>query len=103
MVWIGIRPWVEDSRRPTTLWAAHPKKGLKAVSGVALPQGIEGQGRAGPGETLGSSWPPLAIRPCTSESSRVARLLFLFLWMNEGSKLCVLRVVIAFVTWGFRR
>jgi hypothetical protein len=26
-------------------------------------QGVEGSGIPGPGETLGSPWPPLAIRP----------------------------------------
>jgi hypothetical protein len=31
---------------------------------VACPQGVEGLGMAGPGETLGSPWPPLAIGPC---------------------------------------
>jgi hypothetical protein len=42
---------VEDSRRPPA---------LRAVSGVARPQGVEGSGTVGPGETLGSPWPPLA-------------------------------------------
>jgi hypothetical protein len=32
-----------------------------AISGVALPQGIEGWGMAGLGETLRSHWPPLAM------------------------------------------
>jgi hypothetical protein len=36
----------------------------KAASGVARPQGVEGSGIAGPSETLGSLWIPLAIRPC---------------------------------------
>jgi hypothetical protein len=32
---------------------------------MAHPKGVEGSGMAGPGETLGSPWPPpLSIRPC---------------------------------------
>jgi hypothetical protein len=42
----------------------HPRNGSKAVSGMALPQGVEGSGMAGPDETLGSPWPPLPSRPC---------------------------------------
>jgi hypothetical protein len=34
-----------------------------AVSGVVCQQGVEGYDMAVPGETLGSPWPPLAIRP----------------------------------------
>jgi hypothetical protein len=34
-----------------------------SVSGVARPQDVEGSGMAGLGETLGSPWPPLAMRP----------------------------------------
>ena len=49
-------------RRPQT---AHPWNGRKAVSGVAHLQGVEGSGMAGPGETLGSPWPPLALHPCS--------------------------------------
>jgi hypothetical protein len=41
--------------------------GHKAVSGVAVcPHGIEGSGMAGPGESLGSPWPPLAIHSCST-------------------------------------
>jgi hypothetical protein len=50
----------------------------RPVSGMARQQGVEGSGMAGPGDTLGSPWPPLAIRPCTTlpltrtlETSRV--------------------------------
>jgi hypothetical protein len=32
---------------------------------VARPQGIEGQSMAGPFNTFGSPWPPLAICPCS--------------------------------------
>jgi hypothetical protein len=35
----------------------------KAVSGVSSPQGVERLSMAGPGETLGSPWIPLPIRP----------------------------------------
>jgi hypothetical protein len=40
-----------------------PRNGHKAISGVAHPQGVEGLGMAGPGETLRSPWLPLAICP----------------------------------------
>jgi hypothetical protein len=33
--------------------------------------GIEKLGMAGPGETLGCPWPPLAIRPCIDGSSKL--------------------------------
>jgi hypothetical protein len=39
--------------------------GRKAVSRVACPQGVEDLGMAGPSDTSGSPWPPLAIRPCS--------------------------------------
>jgi hypothetical protein len=42
----------------------HPRNGCKAVSGMARPQGIEGYGMAGLGETLGSLWIPLDMRAC---------------------------------------
>jgi hypothetical protein len=45
----GVSNGVEDS--------------CEAVSGVACPQGAEGLGMVGPGETLRSPWPPPAIRP----------------------------------------
>jgi hypothetical protein len=32
-------------------------------AGRPPPQGVEGYGRAGPGETLRSPWPPIAICP----------------------------------------
>jgi hypothetical protein len=48
-VWRGVSKGVEDGRRAPALWAGH--------SGVALPQGMEGSGMAGPGETLGSASP----------------------------------------------
>jgi hypothetical protein len=60
----GVSKMVEDVCRPPALRAGHPPDSCKAVSGVARPQGIEGSSMAGPGETLGSPWPPLAIRPC---------------------------------------
>jgi hypothetical protein len=40
---------------------------------VARPQGVEGLGMVGPNETLGSLWPPLAIRLRFS-SLRIRRL-----------------------------
>jgi hypothetical protein len=60
----GVSKGVEDERRLPALWAGHPRNGCKAVLGVARPQGIEGLGVVGPGETLGSLWIPLAIRAC---------------------------------------
>jgi hypothetical protein len=51
---IGVRRdmsnGVEDGHRPTVLRAGHPMV-------------IEGLCMAGPSDTLGSQWPPLAIRP----------------------------------------
>jgi hypothetical protein len=61
-VWRGVSKGVEDGRRPPALRAGHPRNGRKAASGVARPQGVEGSGMAGPGETLGSPWIHLAIR-----------------------------------------
>jgi hypothetical protein len=58
----GVSKGVKDSRRPPALQAGHPINGHKTVSGVACPQGVEGSSMAGPGETLGSLWTPLAIR-----------------------------------------
>jgi hypothetical protein len=43
--------------------AGRPPNGRKAVWGVAHPQGVEGSGIARPGETLGSPWILLALRP----------------------------------------
>jgi hypothetical protein len=40
------------------------KKKPTAVWGVARPQGVEGSGMAGPGETLRSPWIPLPVRAC---------------------------------------
>jgi hypothetical protein len=53
---------VEDGRRPLALRAGHLRNDCKVVLGVARPQGVERLGMAGPGETLGSPWIPLAIR-----------------------------------------
>jgi hypothetical protein len=53
-----------------------PRNGHKAVLRVARPHGVEGSGMAGPGETLGNPWIPLAIRVCDQLVS-VAQLLFL--------------------------
>jgi hypothetical protein len=58
----GVSKGVEDGHRPLALLAGHTRKGRKAVSGMAHPQGVEGLGMAGPGETLRSLWIPLAIR-----------------------------------------
>jgi hypothetical protein len=38
----GVSKRVKDRRRPPTLRAGHPRKGPKAVSGVASPQSVEG-------------------------------------------------------------
>jgi hypothetical protein len=50
----GVSKGVEDSRRPTVLWAGHPRNGRKAFLEVTRSQGVEGSGMAGLGETLGS-------------------------------------------------
>jgi hypothetical protein len=39
----GVSKGVEDGHRPPTLQADHPRKGWKAILGVAHPQGIEGR------------------------------------------------------------
>jgi hypothetical protein len=57
----GVSKGIEDGRRPPTLRADHPLNSRKAVSGVAKLQSVEGYGMAGPNNTLGSPWPPLAI------------------------------------------
>jgi hypothetical protein len=62
----GVSKGVEDGRRLLAWSAGHPWNGSNAISGVACPQGIDGLGMANPGETLGSPWPPLAIRPSLS-------------------------------------
>jgi hypothetical protein len=61
-VWHGVFKGVEDGRRLPALSAGHPKNGCKVVSRAAHPQGIEGLGMAGPGETLRSLWIPLALQ-----------------------------------------
>jgi hypothetical protein len=58
----GVSKGVGDCCRPPALRAGHPRNGRKAVSAVARLQSVEGSGMAGPEETLGSPWIPLAIR-----------------------------------------
>jgi hypothetical protein len=53
---------LEDGCKPPNLGEGHLRNGRKVVSGVACLQGVEESGMTGPGETLGSSWIPLAIR-----------------------------------------
>jgi hypothetical protein len=65
----GVSKRVENGRRPPALRAGYPKNGSKAVTTMVRLQGIEGLGMAGPGEALGSLWPPLAIRPWSSVTS----------------------------------
>jgi hypothetical protein len=54
---------VGNGCRPPALRAGHPRNGCKAVLVATRPQGIERLGMAGPGDTLGSPRPTLAIRP----------------------------------------
>jgi hypothetical protein len=71
----GLSKRVEDGRRPPALWAGYPRNGCKAGLVVACPQGIEGSGMAGPGETSGSPWIPLPYGPvCYSVKTFVCRL-----------------------------
>jgi hypothetical protein len=42
---------VDDCHRPPALRAGHPRDGREAVSGVARPQGVEGLGMVGLGDT----------------------------------------------------
>jgi hypothetical protein len=44
------------------LRAGHPRNSRKVVLVVARPQGVEGLGKAGPGDALGRPMIPLAIR-----------------------------------------
>jgi hypothetical protein len=75
----GVSKRVENGRRPPALRAGYPKNGSKAVTTMVRLQGIEGLGMAGPGEALGSLWPPLAIRPWSSVTSdSVAWIPFFF-------------------------
>jgi hypothetical protein len=60
----GVSKGVEDGCLPPALQEGHPRNGCKPVLGVAHPQGIEGLGMVGPGETLGNPWLPLGIRAC---------------------------------------
>jgi hypothetical protein len=46
----------------------------KAVLGVTRPQGVEGLGMAGWGETLGSPWIPLAIRAWRMKMSKKSKV-----------------------------
>jgi hypothetical protein len=59
---------------PPAPWAGLPQNTCKAVLGVAHLQGVEGSGMAGPSETLGSSWPPLATRPWRETEEDVSLL-----------------------------
>jgi hypothetical protein len=59
----GVSKGVKDGIRPPALQVDHPMNSCMAVSGVARLQGVKGSGMAGPGETLGSPWPPLAKGP----------------------------------------
>jgi hypothetical protein len=62
-VWRGVSKGVEDGCKPLALWVGYLSNGQKAVSEVARMQGVEGLGMVGPRDTLGSPWPPFAIRP----------------------------------------
>jgi hypothetical protein len=59
----GVSKRMESGRRLQSLRADHSRNGHEAVSAMACLYGVEGSGMAGPGETLGTSWPPLPIRP----------------------------------------
>jgi hypothetical protein len=70
---------VEDSHRRPALWAGHSRNDCKAVSEEAHPQGVEGLGLAGSGETIGVRGYPLPYGPVYGpvyESSSVIRLFF---------------------------
>jgi hypothetical protein len=56
----GVSKRVADSRKPPD--RATPETAV-TISGVVRLQGEEGLGMAGRGESLGSPWPPFAIRP----------------------------------------
>jgi hypothetical protein len=70
-IWRWVSPRVKDGQRLATLWVSHPHNDHIGVSGVAHPQGVERLGMAGPSDTLGNPWPPLAIHPCLSSLGSV--------------------------------
>jgi hypothetical protein len=57
----GVSKGVVYGRRSPMRAGAPPLKHHEAVSGMARPQIVERSGMAGPHDTLGSPWPPLAI------------------------------------------
>jgi hypothetical protein len=58
----GVSKGVEDGCRLPTLWVATPETAKKPFQGGHL-QGVKVKGMAGHSNTIGSPWPPLAIRP----------------------------------------
>jgi hypothetical protein len=60
------------ARHPPCGWAT-PQTAVRPFGGVDRPQGIEGSGMAGLGETLGSLWIPLPVRACRPMSKSESR------------------------------
>jgi hypothetical protein len=77
---------IQGARR--RLQAAHSARG--PPPGVACPQGAEGLGMVGPGETLGSPWIPLPIRACIKE-------FFLFPFLDSFSILAIFLFLCCFL------
>jgi hypothetical protein len=57
----GVFKMVEDVCRPPALQAGYLRNSCKAVLAVTRLQGVEALVMTGPGKSLGSPWPPLAI------------------------------------------
>jgi hypothetical protein len=94
----GVSKGVEDGRRPPVLWAGHPWNSRKTVLGVARLQGVEVLGMAEPSDTLGSPWPPLAIRPLKEDDDvRFSRVDLLFYIKNIVLFLLEVFLDVAFV------
>jgi hypothetical protein len=62
-VWRGVSKGVEDGVGRPPYGQATTEVAIRLFQWWPTPQGIERLGMAGPGETLGSPWPPLDIRP----------------------------------------
>jgi hypothetical protein len=93
-----------------TAWGC-PRGWNTAVSGVLLPQGVEGLGMAGPRDTLRSPWPSLATRPWRRRRAFVflpsvrrrassAKLLFRFLIHSSNYSWGTFRATLYIIYFG---
>jgi len=82
----GVSKGVEDGCRPPVLQEDLPWNGPKAVSGKTPPQAVQWLGMSDPGETLGSPWPPLAIRAWIGWEERGGRWWGRGGWLYKGRR-----------------